>query len=102
MRWIRRGNAALPRAKIGAGEGIFSAAKPSKTSTIPPNSPKPIAGKSATAPSVGQYLARIELQSFFRELLDGVDHSELAETPRFVEGSFVGGVKYLPIRYHMR
>jgi cytochrome P450 len=57
-----------------------------------------------TGPHVclGQYLARFELQSFFRELLDRVDHIELAGTPRFVEGSFVGGVKYLPIRYKMR
>ena len=56
-----------------------------------------------TGPHVclGQYLARFELQSFFRELLDRVEHIELAGTPRFVEGSFVGGVKYLPIRYKM-
>jgi cytochrome P450 len=57
-----------------------------------------------TGPHVclGQYLARFELQSFFRELLDRVEHIELAGTPRIVEGSFVGGVKYLPIRYKMR
>jgi cytochrome P450 len=56
-----------------------------------------------TGPHVclGQYLARFELQSFFRELLDRVEQIELAGTPRFVEGSFVGGVKYLPIRYKM-
>ena len=57
-----------------------------------------------TGPHVclGQYLARLELASFFRELLDRVEHVELAGTPRFVEGSFVGGVKYLPVRYRMR
>ena len=57
-----------------------------------------------TGPHVclGQFLARFELQSFFREFLDRVDHVELAGTPRFVEGSFVGGVKHLPIKYHMR
>jgi cytochrome P450 len=56
-----------------------------------------------TGPHVclGQYLARFELQSFFRELLNRVEKIELAGTPRFVEGSFVGGVKYLPIRYKM-
>jgi cytochrome P450 len=56
-----------------------------------------------TGPHVclGQYLARFELQSFFRELLDRVAHIELAGEPRFVEGSFVGGVKYLPVRYTM-
>ena len=57
-----------------------------------------------TGPHVclGQYLARFELQSFFRELLNRVEHFELAGEPRFVEGSFVGGVKYLPIRYTMK
>jgi cytochrome P450 len=48
---------------------------------------------------LGQYLARFELQSFFRELLKRVKQIELAGTPRFVEGSFVGGVKYLPVHY---
>ncbi len=57
-----------------------------------------------TGPHVclGQYLARFELVSFFRELLARVEHIELAGTPRFVEGSFVGGVKYLPVRYRTR
>ena len=57
-----------------------------------------------TGPHVclGQYLARFELSSFFRELIDQVNVIELAGSPRFVEGSFVGGVKSLPIRYTMR
>jgi len=56
-----------------------------------------------TGPHVclGQYLARIELSSFFGELLARVEHLELAGEPRFVEGSFVGGVKYLPVRYRL-
>ena len=57
-----------------------------------------------TGPHVclGQYLARFELQSFFRELINRVEHIELNGEPRFVEGSFVGGVKYLPVRYTMK
>jgi cytochrome P450 len=57
-----------------------------------------------TGPHVclGQFLARFELSSFFKEFLDRVEHIELAGTPRFVEGSFVGGVKHLPIKYRMR
>jgi len=57
-----------------------------------------------TGPHVclGQYLARIELTSFFSELLARVEHLELAGEPRIVEGSFVGGVKYLPVRYRLR
>ena len=57
-----------------------------------------------TGPHVclGQYLARIELTSFFSELLARVEHLELAGEPRFVEGSFVGGVKYLPVSYRLR
>ena len=57
-----------------------------------------------TGPHVclGQFLARYELSSFFSELLRRVEHLELAGTPRFVEGSFVGGVKYLPVRYRLK
>jgi len=57
-----------------------------------------------TGPHVclGQYLARLELTSIIREFLDRVEHAELAGEPRFVESTFVGGVKYLPIRYTMR
>jgi cytochrome P450 len=57
-----------------------------------------------TGPHVclGQYLARLELSLFLRELLARVDHIELAGTPRWVEGTFVGGVKYLPVRFGMR
>ena len=57
-----------------------------------------------TGPHVclGQYLARYELSSFFTELLRRVEHLELAGTPRFVEGSFVGGVKFLPVRYRLK
>lgn len=57
-----------------------------------------------TGPHVclGQYLARLELSSFFREFMNRIDHIELAGTPRFVEGSFVGGVKYLPVRYRRK
>jgi cytochrome P450 len=51
---------------------------------------------------LGQYLARLELSLFLRELLERVDHIELAGTPRWVEGTFVGGVKYLPVKYRMR
>ncbi len=51
---------------------------------------------------LGQYLARLELSLFLRELLARVDDIELAGTPRYVEGTFVGGVKYLPVRYRMR
>ncbi len=56
-----------------------------------------------TGPHVclGQYLARFELSSFFSEFLDRVEEIELSGTPRFVEGSFVGGVKFLPVRYRM-
>ncbi|MCB2078173.1 MAG: cytochrome P450 [Novosphingobium sp.] len=57
-----------------------------------------------TGPHVclGQYLARLELTSIFREFLERVEHAELAGEPRYVESTFVGGVKYLPIRYRLR
>lgn len=57
-----------------------------------------------TGPHVclGQHLARLELTSFFRELLPRLEHVELNGTPRFVEATFVGGVKYLPIKYRLK
>jgi cytochrome P450 len=57
-----------------------------------------------TGPHVclGQHLAKIELITFLRELLERVETLELAGTPRFVASAFVGGVKELPIRYRFR
>ena len=56
-----------------------------------------------TGPHVclGQYLARLELTCLFRALLARVEDIEMIGPARFVEGSFVGGVKELPIRYQM-
>ena len=56
-----------------------------------------------TGPHVclGQYLARLELTCIFRELLARIEDIEMTGPARFVEGSFVGGVKELPIRYRV-
>jgi len=56
-----------------------------------------------TGPHVclGQYLARLELTCLLRALLARVEDIEMTGPARFVEGSFVGGVKELPIRYRM-
>ena len=51
---------------------------------------------------LGQHLARMEMSALFRELLARVDHVELAGEPRYVESTFVGGLKSLPIRYRMK
>ena len=51
---------------------------------------------------LGQHLARMEMTSLYRELLRRVDHIELAGEPRYVQSTFVGGLKSLPIRYRMR
>ena len=51
---------------------------------------------------LGQHLARMELQCFMREFIARVDDVELAGPPRFVQATFVGGVKNLPIRFKMR
>jgi cytochrome P450 len=48
---------------------------------------------------LGQHLAKLELTSFMREFLARIDNVELAGTPRSVQSTFVGGVKFLPIRY---
>lgn len=51
---------------------------------------------------LGQHLARMEISALFRELLNRVDRFELAGEPRYVQSTFVGGLKSLPIRYRMK
>ncbi len=51
---------------------------------------------------LGQYLAKIEMRVFFKELLSRLEEIELAGTPTWVESSFVNGLKNLPIRYEVR
>lgn len=51
---------------------------------------------------LGQHLARMELAAMYRELLQRVDHFELAGEPQYMQSIFVGGLKSLPIRYRMK
>jgi cytochrome P450 len=51
---------------------------------------------------LGQHLARMEMSALFRELLRRVDQVELVGEPRYVQSTFVGGLKSLPIRYRMK
>jgi len=48
---------------------------------------------------LGAALARMEVNSFFTELLPRVKSIELAGAPQFVATTFVGGLKHLPVRY---
>ena len=48
---------------------------------------------------LGASLARMEMNSFFSELLPRLDSVELQGDPELVASTFVGGVKHLPIRY---
>jgi cytochrome P450 len=51
---------------------------------------------------LGAALARMEMNSLFTELIPRLDSIELAGTPELTAGTFVGGLKHLPIRYSMR
>src|SRR5271163_3559687 len=51
---------------------------------------------------LGAALARMEVNSFFTELLPRVKSLELAGAPEFVATTFVGGLKHLPVRYEVR
>lgn len=51
---------------------------------------------------MGQFLARLEMSVFFRELLDRVEHFELDGMPEQSRTLFMGGLKHLPIRYRLR
>ena len=48
---------------------------------------------------LGAALARMEVNSFFTELLPRLKSIELAGDPQFVATTFVGGIKRLPVRY---
>jgi cytochrome P450 len=48
---------------------------------------------------IGMYLAKIEMVIFFRELLSRVDAIALTGEPAWIETSFLGGLKRLPISF---
>ena len=51
---------------------------------------------------LGQHLAKMEMASLYRALLERVDRIELAGEPQYTQSTFVGGLKTLPIRYRMK
>jgi cytochrome P450 len=48
---------------------------------------------------LGAALARMEVNSFFTELLPRVKSIELTGAPQSTATTFVGGLKHLPVRY---
>jgi cytochrome P450 len=48
---------------------------------------------------LGQHLAILEVEMFFRELIPRLEHIELAADPEWVQAVFVGGLKSMPVRY---
>jgi cytochrome P450 len=50
---------------------------------------------------LGAALARMEIASFFTELLPRLTSVELAGVPQLLSTTFVGGLKHLPIRYSL-
>lgn len=51
---------------------------------------------------LGAALARMEVNSFFSELIPRLDSIELTGDPQYTATTFVGGPKHLPIRYSLR
>jgi cytochrome P450 len=50
---------------------------------------------------MGAALARMEVSSFFTELLPRLESIELTGDPELVATTFVGGLKHLPVRYSL-
>jgi cytochrome P450 len=48
---------------------------------------------------LGLHMARMEMKILFNELLDRLDHIELAGEPKRASSTFVGGLKTLPLRF---
>jgi hypothetical protein len=51
---------------------------------------------------LGAALARMEVSSFFSELVPRLETIELTGDPEHVATTFVGGLKHLPVRYSLR
>ncbi len=51
---------------------------------------------------LGAALARMEMNSFFTELVPRIKSIELAGDPELMATTFVGGIKHLPTRYSLR
>jgi cytochrome P450 len=51
---------------------------------------------------LGAALARMEMNSFFSELVPRINSIELAGEPELMATIFVGGLKHLPVRYSLR
>jgi cytochrome P450 len=51
---------------------------------------------------LGAALARMEVSSFFSELVPRLKSIELTGDPETVATTFVGGLKHLPVRYSLR
>jgi cholest-4-en-3-one 26-monooxygenase len=51
---------------------------------------------------LGANLARLELQAMFRQLAERLEAVELAGPIQRMRSNFVGGIKHMPIRYHIR
>jgi cytochrome P450 len=51
---------------------------------------------------LGAALARMEVSSFFSELVPRLKSIELSGNPEHVATTFVGGLKHLPVRYSLR
>lgn len=48
---------------------------------------------------LGQHLALLEVEMFFRELLPRLDSIEMLSEPEWVQAVFVGGLKSMPVKY---
>ncbi len=48
---------------------------------------------------LGLHMARMEMKILFNELLDRLDHIELAGEPKRANSTFVGGLKTLPLKF---
>lgn len=48
---------------------------------------------------LGQHLAILEVELFFKELLPRLSHIEFAADPEWVQAIFVGGLKSMPVKY---
>jgi cytochrome P450 len=50
---------------------------------------------------LGQHLATAEIETFFRQLLPRLNDIKMHKEPEWIRANFVGGLKSMPVSYHI-
>jgi cytochrome P450 len=81
-------------------EAVF--ARPDEFDVTRPDADRSLAFGFGAHYCLGAHLAKLEIRSFFRELIPRIEHMELVAPARHVQAVLVSGPKTIPVRYRLR